>query len=132
MASIHDAIQMAGGQVEFAAALSVSKSTVYGWMGRGGVPISKALEVEFRYGIPAMDIVDYKGELMRLAVERVKSEDARIAADNGCGSLVIVQHLRSAGWEPEFGTPTDAQFEQALRRSVFLRRFMWNGQEIGL
>lgn len=57
-AAIREAIDKAGGIVAFRKALGVTHQGVYYWIKVGRVPIEKALEIEDKFGIPRIDLID--------------------------------------------------------------------------
>lgn len=57
MRGVDRAINKAGGRVELAKAMQVTRQAVHNWVMRGFVPPDKALRIEECYGIPAVDLV---------------------------------------------------------------------------
>lgn len=58
IAALKTAIDKAGGIVAFRKAEGVTHQSVYRWMKRGHVPIPRAVQIEQRYGVPYLTLID--------------------------------------------------------------------------
>ncbi len=128
MVYLQKAIDTAGGVTQFASGMGVSKPTVYTWLGMGGVPLEKALEVEMRFGVSALRVMNRAGILGFLANEKVGTPDAILAAKHGCGCANVARVLRECGWD-SVGPVEDVWFEDAFRAMPGLSSIIWDGQE---
>lgn len=57
---IERAIEVAGGAAALAQQMGVSHQVVYQWKKRGWLPPARAIEVESRYGVPRIEMVNPK------------------------------------------------------------------------
>lgn len=128
MAYLQKAVDTAGGVPEFASAMKVSKQTVYSWLALGGVPLDKALEVEMRFDVAALRVINRAGILGVLANEKVGTPDAILAAKHGCGCANVARVLRECGWDG-VGPVEDMWFEDAFRAMPGLSSIIWDGEE---
>lgn len=55
---IQDAVKAAGTQVKLAEALEVTQQSVSLWLSQGWVPLQRAKEIEERYGIPRIRLIN--------------------------------------------------------------------------
>lgn len=56
--NIARAIELAGGVKALSVALGVTHQATYLWVRKGYVPMPRAVEIEQRYGVPAMNLID--------------------------------------------------------------------------
>ena len=57
---IQEAVEKAGDQKTLAAQLGVTQQNVSWWVGRGFVPLDRAVEIEAQYGVDRRRLVDPK------------------------------------------------------------------------
>lgn len=57
MIALNQAIEKAGGRVPLAKALGVTRQAVHGWHRQGWVPVSRAIEIEDKFGVGRMRLI---------------------------------------------------------------------------
>lgn len=58
VAAIREAIASGGGVIQFAKAMGVTHQAVYHWLGKGFVPIERALVIEALFKVDRARIID--------------------------------------------------------------------------
>ena len=58
LAALDRAVDLAGGIVRFARAMSVTHQAVYNWRKRGWVPLERALAIETLYRLPHVQLIE--------------------------------------------------------------------------